>query len=665
MQRAADSFSELADLLPEALLLVTAGGTVHALNDAAARFFGRPRPELTGNALATFVCDNDAAIATLVRAGSRSRAPLPGNLTILKPDSGRLACRCEVSVFRPRSADSEALVLLRLSNRDQAASRFVLLNERIEELSREITRRRAAEEALGAATEHLRVTLASIGDAVIATDRTGHITFMNAVAESLTGWPLEEAKSRHLDDVFVIVNEETRQAVESPVAKVLRLGGIVGLANHTMLIRADGTELPIDDSGAPIIDANGAMIGVVLVFHDITERHALQKEIAQKAQRLQEADRRKDEFLSMLAHELRNPLAPLRTGIHLLDQQHGSLPEVARLAGMMNRQVSHMVRLVDDLLDVSRLTRGTIELRPEPVRLGAAVDQALEMVRPSIEAHDVGLKRESGPGNAVVEGDLARLVQVFANLLTNAVKFTGPGGTITLSACCTQDEVRISVRDTGCGIDPALLPEIFELFVQGTNDLDRSEGGLGIGLTIVRSIVQLHGGSISGHSDGPGCGSEFTVALPLLQGGQHLADGAAATTAAEQAHTGLEVLVVDDNVDAAETLASILELWGHRPSVAHDARRALDLVSLIQPRVALMDIGLPGMDGYELARAVRATPQLRPVVLVAVTGYGDAAARQQSLEAGFDYHMTKPVDLSALERLLASAAGWPDDHTCL
>ncbi|MFM0732733.1 PAS domain S-box protein [Paraburkholderia sediminicola] len=654
MPTAVDGFADLADLLPDALILVGADGIVRAVNEAACRLFGRCKTDLRESMLAALVRDQPAAVTSLIRAGSRSKAALPGGLTVVRQTGETTACRCEASVFRPRSDESPALVLLRLTLREAASSRFVLLNERIEQLSREITRRRAAEEALRAATERFRVTLSSIGDAVIATDSAGRVTFMNAMAENMTGWLQEQAQGRHLDDVFVIVNEETRQKVESPVAQVIRFGGTVGLANHTVLIRADGTELPIDDSGAPILDARGVMLGVVLVFHDISERHALEKEIAQKTQRLMEADRRKDEFLSMLAHELRNPLAPLKTGIHLIEHKYGSLAEVTRLAGMMNRQISHMVRLVDDLLDVSRLTRGAIELRKHPFPLVAAVEQAVEMVRPGFEARELTLSVAPVPPDVVVDGDLTRLVQVFSNLLTNAAKFTEPGGTVSISGEYGGDAAHVRVVDTGAGIEPTLLPEIFDLFVQGENTLDRSEGGLGIGLTIVRSIVALHGGLITAHSEGPGRGSEFRITLPLFRAGNVPEPAAPDSASPSDAPASLPVLVVDDNVDAAQTLAEILEMWGHRAHVAHDAQGALDVIAAARPRVALLDIGLPGTNGYELARAIRALPDAHRMVLVAVTGYGDATARQQSAEAGFDGHLTKPVELGMLETLLAA-----------
>jgi PAS domain S-box-containing protein len=508
-------FEELADLFPEALLLAAGDGTLLAVNSAAGELLGRSAADVTGRPLWAFCADEPSAVAALLKAGSRTRKLVPGGLTLRHRDGGAIACRCEAAVLRPRSDKATASVLLRLVRKEAAVSQFLVLNQRIDELSREIVRRQQLEVELRAATEHLRVTLESIGDAVIATDSSGRITFMNPVAERLTGWPVDRAAGRHLDEVFVIVNEQTREPVESPVAKVLRHGGVVGLANHTVLLRPDGTELPIDDSGAPIRDEAGTVRGVVLVFHDVSERNALQRELLAKTQRLEEAGRRKDEFLSMLAHELRNPLAPLSLGVQVLERKHGGVPGVSPLTQMMGRQISHMVRMVDDLLDASRLTRGVIELRVQRIALREVLEQAVEMSQPLIEGKSLSWSMDPVPAGALLEGDLTRLIQVFANLLSNAAKFTPAGGSIHLGVGVDAGQARVSVKDSGAGIPAGLLPHVFELFVQGDRTLDRAQGGLGIGLTIVRSIVEMHAGRVQALSAGPGLGSEFVVTLPL------------------------------------------------------------------------------------------------------------------------------------------------------
>ena len=509
-----EDFIQLADLLRGALLLVTESGQVLAASTAAGQLLQRTPGELAGRPLSDFALDDAPALAGLLRGAGRSRSFVPGSLLARLPQGEGLACRCDGALLRARSDTAAAHIALRLEARSGASPEFLVLRQKITDLSREIHARRSAQEALAQTSARYRVTLESIGDAVIATDGSGRITFLNPVAERLTGWSLTDAAGRMLDDVFVIVNQQTRESVESPVAKVLRLGTVVGLANHTVLVRRDGTELPIDDSGAPIRDDEGRIVGVVLVFRDLSERYALEGELLEQTARLQDADRRKDEFLAMLAHELRNPLAPLRTGLELIRRQPVS-PAIARTTEIMARQVGHMVRLVDDLLDVARVTQGKIELRQGPVTLSDLMRHAEEMMRSPLEAAGLGLDTDPDPADAMLEGDMTRLVQVLGNLLSNAAKFSSAGQRITLASGIEADEAVITVCDQGAGIDPEILPQLFELFFQGNQSLDRSQGGLGIGLTIARTIVQMHGGTIEAHSDGRGRGSRFSVRLPL------------------------------------------------------------------------------------------------------------------------------------------------------
>jgi PAS domain S-box-containing protein len=586
-------------------------------------------------------------VAEVVKAGSRSRSLVPGALDLVHADGTPLACRSEACVYRPASAAGPAVVMLRLSSKQAAARQFVQLNQRLGELVEEVTRRKRAEIALQAVSERLRVTLASIGDAVVSTDVGGRVTFSNAVADRLMGLS-EPPLGRPLQDVFVIVNETTRQAVESPVDKVLRLGQIVGLANHTVLLRPDGSELAIDDSGAPIRDQNGRVIGVVMVFRDVSQRRALERELQQHTRELEAADRRKDEFLSMLAHELRNPLAPLATSITLLDKLPGASPQVGDVLQVMRRQVGHMTRLVDDLLDVARLTRGSIELRKARIDLADVVAQAIEMGRAFAQPRGVRLEVLPSP-SLIVDADLTRLVQVLSNLLSNAAKFTSRGGTVTVSVSEDRGWARMSVRDTGAGIDPALLPRIFDLFVQGDRSLDRRSGGLGIGLTIVRSIVELHGGSIHAASPGVGQGAEFVVRLPLTTAGATPARSSPVQPPAQQP---LRILVVDDNADALQALAAMLALEQHVVRSALDGDAALRVLDEFAADAVLLDIGLPGMNGYELARQIRSRAGGQQVLLVAISGYGSPLAKQLSLEAGIDMHVTKPVDHDVLMQII-------------
>jgi PAS domain S-box-containing protein len=354
----------------------------------------------------------------------------------------------------------------------------------------------------------LAITLRSIGDAVIATDEHGRVTMANPVAEKLTGWPQAEAVGKPLDEVFRIVNEDTRAVVESPVDKVLREGGIVGLANHTVLIRRDATETAIEDSGAPILDDAGSTTGVVLVFRDATQTRA-----AEKA--LHDADRRKDEFLATLAHELRNPLAPIRQAASTAAHASATPENVRWSLGVIQRQVAHMARLLDDLLDVSRITRGRLDIQRARVPLKSVVDSAVEIAQPVVHANRHQLTVQLPTEPLELEVDALRIAQVLGNLLTNAAKYTPAEGRIRLTAEREGGDVLIRVIDNGIGLAAADLPRVFEMFTQISPAHDRSNSGLGIGLALSKALVELHGGSLSAHSAGPGQGSEFVVRLAL------------------------------------------------------------------------------------------------------------------------------------------------------
>ncbi len=508
--------------------------------------------------------------------------------------------------------------------------------------------RQRAADVVHAERERLRTTLTSIGDAVMVTDTRGRVTLMNPVAQRLTGWG-EDAVDHPLEEVFRIVNEDTRATVESPVARVIREGTVVGLANHTVLLARDGSELPIDDSGAPIRDARGRIVGVVLVFRDVTERRR-----AERA--LQDADRRKDEFLAMLAHELRNPLAPIRHAAHTLGLLGLADERVQWVSGVIERQVGLMTRLVDDLLDVSRITSGKVTLQREPVLVAALLAQALEGSRPLAENRRQTIEVDAAEDAGSVDGDPVRLAQAVGNLLDNAVKYTEEGGRIRLSARAEGDEVVIVVRDTGVGIPPGLLPHVFDLFIQADRSLERRQGGLGIGLTLVRRLVEMHGGSVQATSDGPGQGSEFSIRLPRLPGAAGEAEVAAGAPTERRVGSSRQILVVDDEADSADSLALFLRLRGHDVRTAYDGPSALNEVLTHQPDVIFLDLGLPGMSGYDVARRLRATPGVGAIRLVALTGYGTEADRQNTRDAGFDLHLAKPVDPLTLDAILARSA---------
>jgi PAS domain S-box-containing protein len=764
-------------------------------------------------------------------------------------------------------------------------------------LARHLRARDDAEAVISAQGERLRTTLASIGDAVVTTDLGGRVTDLNPIAESLTGWAGDEARGQPLETVFRIVNESSREPVESPAVRALRDGVVVGLANHTVLIRKDGSETPIDDSAAPIRDGHGQVHGCILVFRDISERKAGERELGEAQARLQrvvadmpiptmvfaddgevllvneawtgisgysaaelttiaawttkaygaraeamneiidslfgleesidngerqitaasgekrtwhfvtapigvdgqgrrmlvtnaidvterrrldqalvekearmrlamdaanyggwewdrasgemiwtdktrellgvgaddpisfelfqqrihpddrarreraiarawttgvhhneyrivrpdgevrwvssrgrvirapdgsqrllgvvgditeqkkavealeDADRRKDEFLATLAHELRNPLAPLRNSLAILQRSADDPATFEKASGVMERQLSQLVRLIDDLLDVSRISLDKLTLRVELADLGAVVEHAVEANRPAAEraGHVIEVHLPERPVR--LQADRARLSQVFSNLIGNACKFTPDGGRIVVDARVDDGRAVVSVRDDGIGIDADQLGGVFEMFSQIDNSLERAQGGLGIGLTLVRRLVEMHGGSVAAKSGGRGAGSEFVVTLPLTQ------DTADATSEAEPptaaAPSGrLRMLVVDDNGDSAESLAMLLSLAGHETHVAYSGPEALLRADSLRPDAVLLDLGLPGLSGYEVCRQLRLAAWAREIPIVAITGWGQSDDRQRSKEAGFDGHLVKPVVFGELTALL-------------
>jgi CheY-like chemotaxis protein len=368
---------------------------------------------------------------------------------------------------------------------------------------------------------------------------------------------------------------------------------------------------------------------------------------------LRDADRRKDEFLATLAHELRNPLAPIRNSLEILKMPRVDATTLQQTRAMMERQVHHLVRLVDDLLDVSRVMRGKIDLHKEPVEVAAVVARAVEIVQPLIAVQGHRLELSLPQESLLVDGDSVRLAQVVGNLLTNSAKYTEANGHIWVSASREDSNVVLRVRDDGIGIAPDMLPHVFELFMQADHTSTKAQGGLGIGLTLARNLVQMHAGTIEARSAGLGKGCEFIIRLPLID--QQLKEGVPESGEALQSEalsSGRRLLVVDDNEDAAVSLALLLRMQGHEVRVVHDGPSALAIVTSYRPHVVLLDIGMPGMDGYEVARRLRAQPGLESVVLAALTGWGQQDDRRRTAQAGFDHHFVKPLDVKALSSLL-------------
>lgn len=641
---------------------------------------------------------------------------------------------------------------------------------------------RVAHARITESREVFRVTLRSIGDAVITTDIKGCVTYINGVGESLTGWSHEDALGQSLDRVFPIVNEVTRQPVENPAMRALREGVVVGLANHTVLIKKDGAECPIDDSAAPIRNEHGYVSGCVLIFRDVTaqrlverekanqlhtarllasivetsndaiiaksldgiiqswnaaaerlfgftaeeaigqhislvipserlaeeeeiiaslrdgrriehyetervrrdgqrinvsltispikddagnvigaskivrdvtDRRRLEDDLRRLAADLSENDRRKNEFLATLAHELRNPLAPMSNMLEVVKHANGDGIVLKQAHDTIERQLGQMVRLVDDLLDLNRITHDRLELRRSEVELSSVIQQGVEVARPLIDAagHELTVDLPDRP--VYLNADRARLAQLFGNLLNNSCKYTRANGMISLTAKLDGDQVVVTVKDNGAGIPADKLDSIFDMFMQVDRTAERSQGGLGIGLTLVKRLAEMHGGTIEAKSGGEGQGSEFVVTLPVL----HKAAGAApvASDAAVHSPPKRRILIVDDNKDSADSLALLLEITGNETYMAHDGEEAVEAVEKYRPEVVLLDIGLPKLDGYEACRRVREQPWGRSILIIALTGWGQEDDRSKSEEAGFNGHLVKPVNYDKLLALLGSA----------
>ncbi len=645
-------------------------------------------------------------------------------------------------------------------------------------LRRDLSDRSAASNVIAEHAERLRVTLASIADAVITTNIEGYVTHLNVAAETLTGWTNADAMGLPLERVFHIVNESTREKVESPAARALREGVIVGPDNHTLLIAKNGVERAIDDSAAPIRSKTGETLGSVLVFRDVTERwragQALRTSEARKsailtsaldcvismdhegkivdfnpaaertfgckrddvlghtvaetiippgmreaherglahlkatgegpvlgrrleltalrsdgaefpcelsitmtrieneppfftaylrditeskmarealrshAAELARADRNKDEFLAMLAHELRNPLAPLRNAVEIVRSADADTEERAQAEDILARQIENMRRMIDDLLDVSRITEGKIELKRAPVTLASILNAAVTVVRSHCAGNRQNLKLELPPEDIWLNADATRLEQVFGNLLGNASKYSGEGSHIMVTGERVQgtmlDEVEVRVCDDGCGITDELLPHVFDLFVQGSRALDRTHGGLGIGLSLVQRIVALHGGTVKARSEGPGKGAEFIVRLPVL----NAPPTEPVAPLLQKMDVPRRLLIVDDNLDAARSLATLQNRRGHETRTVFTGPDAIEAAREFQPDAVLLDIGLPGMDGFEVARRIRSMSFAKRVLVIAMSGYGRKEDIEAARNAGFDDYLIKPIDLNLL-----------------
>jgi PAS domain S-box-containing protein len=605
----------------DAIISKTLDGFITSWNSGAQRIFGYTAEEAIGQHISLLIPADRIGEETeiLARIGRGER--IDHIDTVRRAKDGRLI---EISLTVSPVRD--------LSGNVVGASKVA----RDIRARREVERGRQAERLLAAVVE-------SSDDAIISKTLKGIITSWNGGAERLFGYTADEMIGQPVMKLIPSDRQDEEGVILARLARGERI-------EHYETVRKakNGRLIDISLTISPILDERGKVVGASKIARDVSQ----QKETQRK---LEEADQRKNEFLALLAHELRNPLGPIRHAVKILGAKSPPSPTDVRWAtNIIDRQTEHMTRLVNDLLDVARITRGTIELRRDRVEVSDILKGAVESSGTLLDKAHHRLKVSLPSEPIFLDGDLIRLTQIVANLLDNAAKYTDPGGRISLSAERDGETAVIKVKDSGIGIAPELLPQIFEMFTRGSGP-ERAQGGLGVGLSLVDRLAKLHGGTVSAHSAGIGHGSEFTVRLPLLSKSHKPMPRETPASNENPASTvKCRVLVVDDNQDSADSLGMLLRMMGHEVEVASDGQEGIAVAGRLRPDIAILDIGMPKMNGYELAQKIREQPWAKDLVLVALTGWGQDEHRRRSAESGFKHHLTKPVDFDALQQILAA-----------
>lgn len=621
-------FAELvAGVEDHAIFLIDPTGIVKSWNAGAKRIKGYEADEIIGTSFTRFyrqeAIDRGWPQEELRRAAAEGRIQDEG--WRLRKDGSAIWANVVITALR--DADGELRGYLKIT--------------------RDLTERKQAEERVRQSEERLRLMIESVQDyAIFMLDPEGRVATWNLGAQRIKGYQASEIIGQHFS-LFYSSEDVAKGKPQRELETALRAGRV---EDEGWRVRKDRSQFWANVIITPLYDTQGTHRGFAKITRDMTDKRQVEQ--------LQLADRHKNEFLAMLSHELRNPLAPIRNGVEVLKASPNLSPAIAETTEMIERQVVHLVRLVDDLLDVSRIVTGKIHLDHEPIDLGSVLDRAIEEIQPAIDGrgHELMVTR---PARAiVVDGDAVRLAQVFSNLLSNAAKYTDKPSQIWLTVEPAGRGVSIRVRDAGVGMTPEDLTRIFNLFEQVDNSVARTRGGLGIGLTLVKRITEMHGGSVTATSPGLGQGSEFVVTLPQSHSTPSVvATGKPANRKAVK--TGRRVLVVDDNVDAAQSVERLLKMWGHDVMAAFNGPSAIEKARAFRPDVIFLDIGMPGMSGYEVAKTLRADPETQGVMLFALTGYGQSEDRQRSMEAGFNQHLTKPPDPVVLSNIIMS----PETYT--
>ncbi|MBV8030387.1 MAG: PAS domain S-box protein [Betaproteobacteria bacterium] len=609
-----------------AIFLLDADGRVASWNPGAERLKGYAAHEILGKHFSIFYPEEAKARGwpqqELVMAAAQGRFE----------DEG-LRVRKDWTTFWAN------VVITAIKDRDGTLRGFA-------KITRDLTERRRQEELLRQSEARFRTLVDAVKDyAIFMLDPEGRVVSWNSGAERINGYSRDEILGRHFS---LLYPEEGRQRrwPEQELETAARTGRF---EDEGLRVRKDGTTFRANVVLTAIRDADGTLQGFAKVTRDLTDRR--------RVEALEKAEKQTNEFLAMLAHELRNPLAPIRNALHLLTRKPTTDPTELWVRDVLQRQTVQMTRLVDDLLDVSRITRSTVALSRARVDLRRSIREAADASAQWIQSRGHELVIELPEEPLETEADPVRLSQVIQNLLHNAAKFTPNGGRIVVRAGRSGEHVTFSVEDTGIGMSPELVRTAFELFKQGQQSIDRPEGGLGVGLTLVERLVTLHGGSIEAASEGPGQGSKFSVRLPAYAGSEPAE--ADAEGADEGSARRLRIVIVDDNADAANALRYLLENEGHEIRVATNGPAGLAAAREFRPEALLLDIGLPELNGYEIARQVRADSKLPRMTIIAITGYGQPQDRARTAAAGFDHHLTKPVEFSALRRLLRAVASQP------
>ena len=617
---AAARLAAIVESSDDVIVSKTLDGTITSWNRAAERLFGYPAEEAIGQPIFLIVPPDRRAEEEDVVARLRRGETVKHFETVRRRKDGSLV---DVSLTISPVKDRRGRVI--------GASK----------IARAIGERRRADEALA----RLAAIVKSSDDAIVSKTLDGVITSWNGGAEKLFGYPAAEAIGQ---SIFLIVPPD-RHAEEERVLERVRRGEAV---EHfeTVRRRKDGSLVDVSLTVSPVTDSRGRVVGASKIARDIAERKRVERERAQLYEDAQQANRTKDEFIAMLGHELRNPLGAISSAVHLLELADTVNPRTALARDVIARQTRHLSRLVDDLLDVVRVMTGKVLLERQPLDLADVVQRHVNSLRATGTMQDHQVEVHATP--VWVDADVVRLEQVIGNLVSNALRYTPAGGRITISVAPAGADAVLTVEDTGVGIPRHLVDRVFEMFVQGERRLDRAQGGLGIGLTLVRRLVELHGGSAVAASEGRNRGSRFTVSLRAVL---PPAPSVRARPSSRAFTPRRRILVVEDNRDARDMLRTLLQTAGHEVHEAIDGRQGVSAALRLRPDVALIDLGLPEMDGYEVARQIRAVDEGRRIMLVAVTGYGSPEDRERSLMAGFDLHLVKPVDPELLAGVLASS----------